>query len=336
MASLGEPFEFVFVEDCGPDRSWSVLRELAEEDDRVLAIQLMRNFGQGSATLCGLAHARGAFVITMDDDLQHPPEELPQLIEALHRDEELDVVLGVPRRKQHALFRRLGSDVINWLNSKFLDKDVSLRFSSFRVLRRSVVDGLLTNRLPYPAIGPMLIAVTPRIANVVVRHDPRKHGRSGYTWVRLLRQTLSNFIGYSMISLRLLALLGTAGIVGSVVLGAYYLIRYLIFGNSVAGYTSLMLVLITLSGFNFFAFAVLGEYLFRVFHLQSTTRQYLVRARVGGASEAGSIEGGPISQARPSMCGPGHARDEPSSTGARRPDSGGIEGPTSPESSRHP
>jgi dolichol-phosphate mannosyltransferase/undecaprenyl-phosphate 4-deoxy-4-formamido-L-arabinose transferase len=277
MEGINDPFEIIFVEDCGPDQAWKVLEEIVALDPRVTAIQLMRNFGQGSATLCGLAHVQGQFAITLDDDLQNPPEELPYMIEQLRANEELDIIIGVPKKKRHNIIRRLGSDFINRMNSYFLRKDPTLRFTSFRVMRLSVVEALLTQRVPYPAIGPMLISVTRRIANVTVKHDSRKEGRSGYTINRLIKQTLSNFIGYSMLPLRLLAVFGGIGIALSIMLSIFYLLRYLIWGSSVQGWTSLMLVLVALSGFNFFAFAVLGEYIFRIFYLESTTQQYLIR-----------------------------------------------------------
>ena len=280
MEDLGQSFEIVFVEDCGPDNSWEVLQEIAAKDERVLAIQMMRNFGQGSATLCGFANARGKFVITMDDDLQNPPEELPVLIDTLNSNEQLDVVMGAPRKKRHNLIRRLGSGFVNQMNSYFLKKDPELQFTSFRIIRHPVVSALLTRRVPYPAIGPMIVSVTRRIANVKVRHDPRKQGRSGYTFSRIVKQTLSNFIGYSMLPLKILAILGSIGIVGSLFLGCFFLLRYLMFGSSIQGWTSLMLVLVALSGFNFFAFAVLGEYLLRIFYLESSTQQYFIRNKV--------------------------------------------------------
>ena len=281
MENLGETFEIVFVEDCGRDNSWQVLQTLAEKDERVCAIQLMRNYGQGTATLCGLAHTRGYFAITLDDDLQHPPEELHILIEALRSNDELDVVVGVPKEKRHGLVRNLGSDSINLMNSSFLKKDPKLRFTGFRVMRRTVVDVLMTMRVPYPAIGPMLISTTRRIANVTVCHDPRQEGSSGYTFSRIVRGVLSNFIGYSMLPLQVLAGLGGFGIVVCLILGAFHLGRYLLGRATLPGWTSLMLVLVALSGFNFFAFAVLGEYLIRILYLESTTQQYIVRNRVG-------------------------------------------------------
>lgn len=289
LASLARPFEVVYVEDSGPDDSWEILRALAGEDPRVTAIQLMRNSGQANATLCGLAHARGQFVLTLDDDLQHPPEEIPRLIAALAPS--VDVVMGAPREKRHHWARRLGSTFIHRLNCYLLGKDPSLQFTSFRLLRRPVVDGLIALRTLSPALGPMLTAVTRRIVNTPVEHHPRKAGRSGYTLSRLLGQTLNNIIGYSMLPLRLLAMLGLVGILASAVLALVLAVRYLTGGITVPGWTTLALLLVVLSGFNFFAFSIIGEYLLRILQQVSHTPQYLVRETLRGQDDVHRYRG---------------------------------------------
>lgn len=282
MQGLDANYEIIFVEDCGPDDSWHVLQALAEKDPAVTAIQLMRNSGQSNATLCGFAQARGRIVITMDDDLQHPPEEIPALIAALGAD--VDVVMGVPREKKHHWFRCLGSSVMHNFNSILLGKNRNLRFTSFRLMRRAVVDGLLTLRTLSPALGPMINSVTHRIINVTVLHASRKEGRSGYTFRRLFLQTMSNLIGYSMLPLRLLGLIGGIGILLSIGLSIILVIHYLR-GGVVPGWTSTILMLLTLSGFNFFAFAILGEYVLRILQRVNATPQYLVRARLASAKK---------------------------------------------------
>lgn len=284
MQGLGKPYEIIFVDDCGRDNSWHVLQELATGDTAVLAIQLMRNAGQSNATLCGLAHAQGGIIITMDDDLQHPPEEIPALIEALGPD--VDVVMGVPKEKKHNWFRRLGSNVMHDINCYLLGKDRNLRFTSFRLMRRAVVDGLLSLRTLSPALGPMINSVTHRIINTTVKHAPRKEGRSGYTFRRLFSQTMSNLIGYSMLPLRLLAVMGGVGIVLSVAFAAVLVIHYLQ-GGVVPGWTSIALLLVLISGFNFFAFAIIGEYVLRILQRVNATPQYFVRARVTSTKEGG-------------------------------------------------
>ena len=281
MDKLGDPFEIIFVEDCGTDQSWSVLRKLARADPRVIAVELLHNSGQGTATLCGIAHARGELVLTMDDDLQHPPEEIPKLIDAMRASEDTDVVIAVPQKKRHGWVRKAGSRCINIANSVLLRKARDLRLSGFRIMRRPVCAALSGNRYPYPALGPLLISVTRRIRNITVRHDSRKEGRSGYTPMRLLRQTMSNMIGYSMLPLRVLGVLGAAGVIGSIVIGLYYAARHFFIGISTPGWTSLMLVLVGVSGFTFFGFSVLGEYVFRIFYMAGTSTPFYVRSEVG-------------------------------------------------------
>lgn len=277
MQGLGKPYEIIFVEDCGRDNAWQLLQELAKKDDRVSAIQLMHNSGQSNATLCGLAHARGGAIITMDDDLQHPPEEIPALIRALGPD--VDVVMGTPKEKMHHWFRRLGSGIMHDINCYLLGKDRSLRFTSFRLMRRGVVDGLLILRTLSPALGPMINTVTHRIINTTVEHAPRKEGRSGYTFRRLFAQTMSNLIGYSMLPLRLLAVIGGVGIVLSIAFAIGLVLHYLQ-GGVVPGWTSIALLLVMLSGFNFFAFAIIGEYVLRILQRVNATPQYFVRMRI--------------------------------------------------------
>lgn len=277
MCSLAVSYEIIFIEDCGRDDSWQVLQQLAAQDPALTVIQLMRNSGQSNATLCGLANARGRVIITMDDDLQHPPEEIPALIDALSED--VDVVMGAPKEKRHHWFRRLGSSVMHNVNCYLLGKDRSLRFTSFRLMRRAVVDGLLTMRTLSPALGPMINSVTRRIINTTVQHAPRKEGVSGYTFSHLFSQTMSNLIGYSMLPLRLLAIVGAGGIVLSIVFAIVLVLHYLA-GGVIPGWTSIALLLVMLSGFNFFAFAILGEYVLRILQRVNATPQYFVRARL--------------------------------------------------------
>lgn len=281
MEAMEKPFEIIFVEDSGPDGAWPVLRDLAKSDKRVRAIQLMSNSGQGAATYCGFSHASGQFIITMDDDLQHPPEEIPAMWDAIRNQESVDVIMGVPKKKQHNFIRRLGSRFVHRVNCIFLGKDPNLQFTSFRIMRRPLVLGMLELKTLYPALGPMINSVTQRITNIIVEHAPRYEGRSGYSMVKIMKQTMGNFIGYSMLPLRLLAIFGAVGIVVSIFLAVTLLVRYFLGGINVPGWASLALLLIILSGFNFFAFAVLGEYVIRILQRSNHTPQYIIREVVG-------------------------------------------------------
>jgi glycosyltransferase involved in cell wall biosynthesis len=257
-----------------------ILRTLAERDERVLALELLRNFGQASATVCGLRHAQGRFLITLDDDLQNPPEEIPMLLEHLRSDPELDVVIGIPDEKRHEFWRRLGSKIVSAINSFSLRKPRALGFSGFRAMRRLVADQLVERNVPRPALGALLYSTTPRIANVLVGHEPRTAGQSGYTLPRLLSQTLSNFLAFSDFPLRFTALIGAVGIVVSSAVGTRIVERYLQVGVVVPGWLTLALLLVGISGYNFFAFGLIGEYLLRVLQSVQHTPQYVVRQKV--------------------------------------------------------
>ena len=278
MHVLGKTYEIIFVDDCGLDDSWRVLQDLAKKDTTMIAIQLMRNSGQANATLCGLAHASGELIFTMDDDLQHPPEEISRLLEAMNED--VDVVLGVPIEKKHHWFRRLGSRLVHNLNSYLLGKDRHLRFSSFRLMRRQVVYALLELRTLSPAMGPLINSVTNRIINTEVLHAPREKGRSSYTLRSLLSVLTSNLLGFSMLPLRLLAVTGLIGIVLSLTILLVLISRYFTRGVSVPGWTSIALSLSVISGFNFFAFSILGEYLLQILKRVNSVPPYRVRSLI--------------------------------------------------------
>jgi len=282
MEKHGGVFEIILVDDCSPDQSWQKILEMSARDDRISGIQLMRNCGQGGATLCGLSAARGTLLVTIDDDLQNPPEEIPKLIMALEANPDWDVVMGVPQNSyRQPLWRRLGSHALNRINSLIFAKDHALRLTSFRIMRRNVADQLLASKTPFPAPGPMLCAITPRIRNVGVDHHQRAAGSSGYTVFKLLTLTLSRVLSFSSLPLRLLAILGTVGIVVSVILAAYYLVRYLLLGSTVPGFTTLALMLTAVSGFTFFAFGIIGEYLLRILQSVEGAPSYIVRQRIG-------------------------------------------------------
>ena len=241
----------------------------------------MRNYGQANATMCGLKYAKGEFIITIDDDLQNPPEEIPVLIESIENDPQLDVLYGTPTEKRHASMAQIGSNLLNWISSRIFTRGKSIKLTSFRIMRRNVVDYLLTIDTPHPAPGALLFTITPRIKNVTVRHEPRTVGKSGYTLSKIYRLTLSKFLSFSTLPLRFLAISGVLGIFFSFILGLSYFIKYLFGGIKMPGFTTLVLLLIAISGFNFFAFGIVGEYLIRILQAVYGTPQYQVRHSIG-------------------------------------------------------
>ncbi len=272
MGKFGS-YEIIFVDDNSPDKCWEKITRICSLNPNTIGMQLMKNSGQGNATIAGIGIANGEYIITMDDDLQHPPEEIPVLLTTIDNDSDCDVIIGAPLQKRHGLIRRLGSSVINTVNNLFFKKDKELKFTGFRVIKRMVAKELTNMLVPYPAIGPMLYSITHRIKNVQFNHKPRKTGKSNYTVRKLFKQTLANFIGYSMFPLRLLAFVGAVGTFTSMLIGLYFLIRYFTVGITVAGWTSLLLVLTTIAGFIFFAFGIIGEYILRITIVSSKAPQ---------------------------------------------------------------
>jgi dolichol-phosphate mannosyltransferase/undecaprenyl-phosphate 4-deoxy-4-formamido-L-arabinose transferase len=184
FAGRGEDYEIVFVDDGSTvAETWPTLDRLAAANRHVRAIQLTRNFGQQAATLCGLSESRGDVVITMDDDLQHAPEDIPRLLAC----QDYDIVIGLLGRRQHGALRRLASWTKAAFDSVLIGKPRGIRLSSFRMLSRSVVDGMIRLATTDPFLPALMFRVSRNAAAVPVSHHPRRAGRSGYTLPKLLR-----------------------------------------------------------------------------------------------------------------------------------------------------
>ena len=160
---LKESFEIILVNDASPDDSWEVITSLHQKNPKVKGINLSRNFGQHSATICGFAHARGDYVITLDDDLQHPPEEIPKMVQAMQENPQIDVVMGSFISKKHSLIRKLGTSLMNRLTSYISGKDPKLRLTSFRLMRAALVREVLQIQDQNPRLGYMILKLTKNI-----------------------------------------------------------------------------------------------------------------------------------------------------------------------------
>src|SRR5262245_1424841 len=172
-------WEIIFVNDCSRDDSWSVVERLVAANPRVQGINLMRNYGQHNALLCGIRAARHEVVVTLDDDLQNPPEEIPKLLSKLA--EGYDVVYGPPLHEQHGVLRDLASQVTKVALQSAMGAPVARQVSAFRVFRTRLRDAFAGYRGPYPSIDVLLTWGSTRFAAVPVRQDPRKVGQSNYT-----------------------------------------------------------------------------------------------------------------------------------------------------------
>ena len=262
----GIDWELILVDDASPDGglTWRSVRALAAADERVRGIALQFNAGQFKATLCGLDAARGNIIITMDDDLQHPPWELPKLLDALDDDPRLDCVIGMYGDKKHGPIRNIGSWLVGWLLWKANGKPRDLRTTRLRAMRRPVVDSILAHRTSRPVVSSLLLQSTKRIANVEVRHDPRPYGRSGWRFNEMVRSTLDLVFNATTWPLRVFSMFGFLMAFASLCVGGYYLYLYSQGGITEPGFTSIVLLLIFFGGVQMMGFGLLGEYIDRI------------------------------------------------------------------------
>ena len=280
MEKISPNYEIIFVDDASPDNTWEQIELLRATDPRVKAIQHMRNFGQQLAILTGLRHAQGHYVITMDDDLQHPPQEIPKLVDTITRNDDVDAVIGAYEIKHHSWFRNTGSRVLNNLTNRIFHADPRLQLTSFRIIRRDVVDEMLGFETRCTRISHLLLMTTTRVANIPVLHCPRQHGRSGYSLGRLISNALDTILTNSAFPLQSMSLVGFTSSLASFLIALYYLGRYWFIGISVPGWTSTILVLLFLGGIQLFCFGVVGEYLIRILRELRGSPRCSIRRRV--------------------------------------------------------
>lgn len=277
LEKISNDFEIIMVEDCGGDRSWEIIMELAQQDERVKGIQFSRNFGQHNALLCGIRAARREIIITLDDDLQHPPEEIPKLVNKLI--EGYDVIYGAPQKEQHGFWRNMASQLTKIALKSAMGVKIARNVSAFRVFRAQVREAFANYHGPFVSIDVLLTWGTNRFATVSVRHDIRWAGKSDYTLRRLFTHALNMITGFSALPLRLASLIGFVFTFFGVVVLVFVVGRYLIEGGSVPGFPFLASVIAIFSGAQLFALGMIGEYLSRM-HFRTMERPaYVIRTR---------------------------------------------------------
>lgn len=273
-------YELIYVDDGSSDkRTWAKLREVCAEYSNALAVQLTRNFGQQQATICGLEFATGDVVITMDDDLQHSPEDVPVLVAAM---DEHDIAIAQFPRRRHSVLIRTTSRIKSWFDEIILDKPRYVRLSPFRALSRTVVDGMLTFNSRNPFIPALMFKVSRNVVGVPLSHANRVTGKSGYNLMSRFRVFTNLLINNSSLLLQVIGFLGIALSFASFVFGVKLMVDRLIYNNLVPGWTSVMVTLLFLGGMILFSLGIIGEYLLRIITNVECERSYFVRQIEGG------------------------------------------------------
>jgi polyisoprenyl-phosphate glycosyltransferase len=273
---LAGRFELLLVNDASPDGSWKVITDVAKRYDFVRGICLQKNFGQHSATMAGLNHARGQIIIVMDDDLQHPPAAIGELMRAV--EDGADVCYTRYSRRQHALWKILGSRFNDWVATILLDKPHGLYLSSFKAMRRQVVREVIKYDGPYAYLDGLILDVTHSIKVVDINHQSRFQGRGNYNLKRSVSLWLRMVTSFSVFPLRLATVLGFFITGLSFFVIAAVVVNKLAHPETEAGWTSLIAVILFVGGVQTFCIGILGEYLGRTYLKINCKPQYVVRA----------------------------------------------------------
>jgi undecaprenyl-phosphate 4-deoxy-4-formamido-L-arabinose transferase len=283
LPSVAEEWEILLINDGSRDRSWDVIRELAARYPRVQGTRMQRNFGQHNALLAGIRAARYAITVTMDDDLQHQPEEIPKLLARLA--EGPDVVYGTPITLPHSVWRNFFSRFTKRALGFAMHIDTIVDIGAFRGFRTELRDAFQAYNSPEVIIDVLLSWGTSSFASVKCQHLPRTIGRSNYTLPKLINSAMFMLTGYSTAPLRLASSVGFLFTLFGFGLLAYVLVRYFISGTSVPGFPFLASAIAIFSGAQLFALGIIGEYLARIFNRSVERPVYVVKETTGVRAE---------------------------------------------------
>jgi glycosyltransferase involved in cell wall biosynthesis len=288
LEQLAPAHEIILVDDGSPDASWEAIVDAANVDARVRGIRLMRNFGQANALLVGIRSARYRLIVTLDDDLQNPPEEIATLLARLTDD--VDVVYGTPIAEKHSLWRSAASRITKYALEEAMGAPVARSVSSFRIFRTDLRRGFERFQSPDMSIDVLLTWATTRFAAVNVRHEPRAEGRSNYTFGRLVHHALNLITGFTQRPLRIASMIGFLFTIFGVVVFVVVVARYFLGGDSVPGFPFLASIIAIFSGVQLLILGIMGEYLARM-HVRLLERPTYVVMET--TSEAHNVVGQP-------------------------------------------
>ena len=280
LSREGSDCQFVLVNDCSPDNTFEVIRSLAAKDDRIVGVCLSRNCGQEAATLAALPYVKGDVCVFMDDDGQHPADEIYKLVDKVV--EGYDLVYGRFSEKHHSFAKKLLSRMHGKISEFNGTKVKGLALSSFFALSRFAAKQLINYRSPFVSRGGYLMAVTLKTVNVdIERHRGRMAGSSGYTLKKMLSMWMSSFTNFTMRPIRTATGIGAATAVSGFVYGLFLIIRKIVNPAVAIGFTSIMAVMLFLGGMIMIMLGLLGEYIGRTYMTVSSMPQYVVRETVG-------------------------------------------------------
>ncbi|OGI04821.1 MAG: hypothetical protein A2Y25_04340 [Candidatus Melainabacteria bacterium GWF2_37_15] len=276
---IKKDFEIIFVDDASlnPD-TWKTLNELTSSEPNVISIRLTQNFGQQAATLCGINIARGNLIITMDDDLQHQPEDIPLLLKEQHHD----IVIACFKKKKHSLFKVITSNIKGWFDEKLIKKPKHIRLSSFRLINNVVAQGILQIKTVNPFIPALMFNISRDVVNVEATHQKRKEGKTGYSLIKMMMVFSNLIINNSSLLLKISGLIGIFISLISFCFAIFIIVKKLFFGIPIVGWASVMVSSLFIGGTILFSMGIIGEYLVRIIKNIENRPTYFIRTKIGG------------------------------------------------------
>jgi polyisoprenyl-phosphate glycosyltransferase len=273
MNDTGKAYELIFVDDGSQDRSWEILKKIKSENpDIFTAIRLAKNFGQHNATFCGFNFAKGNQIITLDDDLQCPPEEIPKLIKVME-DTDAELVYGIFRKKRHSFFRNLGSRYFKKFSRLLGSQNEG---SSFRLISKNIIQKIIVHHQNFVFIDEILHWYTDYIGLAVVEHHKRKFRKSGYSQFKIWGLFANILFYYTTAPLKLMVYGGLISSVFFFILSIFFVLKKILL-NVPLGYTSLIVAILFSTSLILLSLGVIGEYLSRIYMVQNKKPLYSVK-----------------------------------------------------------
>lgn len=279
--------EMILVDDGSRDQSWAAIERLVRAQHWIRGLRLARNCGQHNALLCGIRAARFDVIVTIDDDLQNPPEEIPVLLRKLN--EGFDVVYGTAITGGHGFLRNTASQLTKISLQHAMGSETARHVSAFRVFRTSLREAFAYSRGSYVSIDVLLTWATARFASVKVRNDPRRVGVSNYTVRKLVVHAMNLMTGFSTLPLEIASLMGFVCVLFGFAVLVWVLGRWLISGSVVPGFAFLASAIAIFSGVQLFAIGVMGEYLARMHTRLMDRPNYVIRETTGISVATGDL-----------------------------------------------
>lgn len=281
MAAMGGyEYEVILVNDCSPDETFSVIRQLCENNSRIKGINLAKNFGQHAALMAGFGYVTGDIVVCLDDDGQTPADEVGKLLAKL--EEGADVVYAEYEHKKHSLFRNFGSKLNELMTRVMLGKPKELYLSSYFAAKRFVIEEVVRYQNAYPYVIGLVLRTTKNIVNVKVTHREREVGTSGYTMRKLINLWVNGFTSFSVKPLRIATMMGAFIAIMGFLYAIYTVVKKFVNPAVPAGFSALMSAILVIGGMLMLMMGLIGEYIGRIYVCINNSPQYVIKETVGG------------------------------------------------------